>query len=59
MDNKSSPEVESKLQYYVYALVDPRTDQIFYVGKGAATVFFNTLPKLKPKTKTCAVPVRI
>ncbi|GAA1731192.1 hypothetical protein GCM10009832_11380 [Dietzia kunjamensis subsp. schimae] len=26
--------VSEKLAYYVYALVDPRTEQIFYVGKG-------------------------
>lgn len=29
-----SPEVAAKLGYYVYAYVDPRTSQIFYVGKG-------------------------
>ena len=40
MDNKFSPEVEAKLQYYVYALVDPRTDQIFYVGKGVGNRVF-------------------
>lgn len=56
MDNKFSPEVESKLQYYVYALVDPRTDQIFYVGKGVGNRVFQHIPK--PKTKTRAVPVR-
>jgi hypothetical protein len=28
------PEVAARLRYYVYAYVDPRTDEIFYVGKG-------------------------
>jgi len=26
--------VKHKLKYYVYALVDPRNDQVFYIGKG-------------------------
>ena len=28
------PEVAARLGYYVYAYVDPRTSEIFYVGKG-------------------------
>jgi hypothetical protein len=28
------PEVAAKLGFYVYAYVDPRTSEIFYVGKG-------------------------
>ena len=28
------PEVAAKLRYYVYAYVDPRNGEIFYVGKG-------------------------
>jgi len=32
-------EVADRLgPFYVYVLVDPRTDQIFYVGKGAGQV---------------------
>ena len=27
--------------FYVYALVDPKTDEIFYVGKGCANRVFN------------------
>ena len=29
-----TPDVIEKLQYYVYRLIDPRTGQTFYVGKG-------------------------
>lgn len=29
-----TPEVIEQLQYYVYRLIDPRTGQTFYVGKG-------------------------
>jgi uncharacterized protein len=28
------PGVVEKLGYYVYLLVDPQTDRVFYVGKG-------------------------
>ena len=49
MDNKFTPEVESRLQYYVYALVDPRTDQIFYVGKGVGNRFFQHIAEADGK----------
>lgn len=29
-----SPVTEEELKYYVYALADPRTKQVFYIGKG-------------------------
>ena len=29
-----TPEVIEQLQYYVYRLIDPRTGNTFYVGKG-------------------------
>ena len=29
------------LQYYVYCLVDPRTNRIFYIGKGSGNRIFN------------------
>ena len=32
---KFSREVSASLKHYVYALVDPRTEEIFYVGKGS------------------------
>lgn len=28
------------LKYYVYALVDPRDNRIFYVGKGTGNVVY-------------------
>jgi len=36
-------EVQKKLGYYVYALVDPRDDKIFYVGKGTNNRAFDHL----------------
>lgn len=35
-----SPEVIEQLQYYVYRLIDPRTGQTFYVGKGKGNRVF-------------------
>ena len=36
----STPEIEA-LKYYVYCLVDPRNNNIFYVGKGCGNRVFN------------------
>lgn len=36
-------EVQRELQNYVYALVNPRSDQIFYVGKGCGNRAFEHL----------------
>jgi len=33
--------VKQKLQYYVYALIDPRNNEIFYVGKGTGDRIFD------------------
>ena len=33
-------EVIDQLQYYVYRLIDPRTGQTFYVGKGKGNRVF-------------------
>ena len=33
MERFSNKTIE-KLQYYVYALIDPRDKKIFYIGKG-------------------------
>lgn len=35
-----SPDVAEILQYYVYRLIDPRTGQTFYVGKGKGNRVF-------------------
>lgn len=37
---KFSKEVKSKLNYYVYMLIDPRNGQTFYVGKGKGNRVF-------------------
>ena len=34
MIDRFAPEVQKKLAYYVYRLIDPRSGQTFYVGKG-------------------------
>ena len=36
-----SEKTVEELGYYVYALVDPRTDKIFYIGKGCGNRVFN------------------
>ena len=38
-----SPNTEEALKYYVYLLVDPRDNKIFYVGKGKGDRVFNHL----------------
>jgi hypothetical protein len=35
-----SPEVERKLKFYVYRLIDPRNGETFYVGKGKGNRVF-------------------
>jgi len=34
MKNHLSQSTVEKLSYYVYALIDPRTNKVFYIGKG-------------------------
>ena len=41
MLTKFSPEVCEQLGYYVYRLIDPRTGQTFYVGKGKGNRVFD------------------
>ena len=40
MLNKFTPDVGKQLKYYVYRLIDPRTGQTFYVGKGKGNRVF-------------------
>ena len=49
MDNKFTLEIGSKLQYYVYALVNPRADPVFYVGKGAVNRVFQHIAEAENK----------
>ena len=39
--NEFAQETQDKLKYYVYALKDPRTNAIFYVGKGKGNRAFH------------------
>ena len=36
-----SQKCTEELGYYVYALVDPRTDKVFYIGKGCGNRVFD------------------
>ena len=38
-----SQSVIEKLDFYVYFLQDPRTDEVFYIGKGIGNRVFNHL----------------
>lgn len=39
--NQFSPEVCQQLKYYIYRLIDPRTGETFYVGKGKNNRIFS------------------
>lgn len=41
MKEEFKPSVIEALQYYVYCLVDPRSNKIFYIGKGHDNRIFN------------------
>lgn len=41
MKNFSEKALQSLNGYYVYALIDPRTDKVFYIGKGVGNRVFN------------------
>jgi hypothetical protein len=34
MKKRLSQKTIEALKFYVYALIDPRTDRVFYIGKG-------------------------
>jgi hypothetical protein len=40
MEQKFSSIVEEKIEWYVYALVDPRDGRLFYIGKGKGSRVF-------------------
>jgi hypothetical protein len=47
MINGFSKEVQDKLGYYVYRLIDPRNGQTFYVGKGKGNRIFEHFRDVK------------
>ena len=40
MSKQFSAIVEEKLEWYVYALIDPRDGRLFYIGKGKGNRVF-------------------
>lgn len=46
------PEVAERLGYYVYLYVDPRTDKVFYVGKGQGARVLSHLSARRESEKT-------
>jgi hypothetical protein len=46
------PEVAAKLGYYVYAYIDPRNSEIFYVGKGCGQRVLAHLEESRESEKT-------
>lgn len=40
-----------KQDYYVYELIDPRTDKVFYVGKGQGNRVYEHVKKIKRNSK--------
>jgi hypothetical protein len=51
MIQKFSQSIISNIHYYVYIYIDPRTDQIFYVGKGKGNRCFSHLSDQKESDK--------
>src|SRR3989344_7116616 len=50
--NELSQSTIEKVGYYVYLLIDPRTDKVFYVGKGCGNrINHHLLGALEEKTK--------
>lgn len=51
MTNRFPLEIHSKLKYYIYIYIDPRDNQIFYVGKGKCDRVFAHLSEESEKDK--------
>ncbi len=49
------PEVAAKLGYYIYAYLDPRTNRIFYVGKGCRKRALAHLDDVRQSKKTTRI----
>ena len=49
--DRFSPKVIHELKHYVYAYVDPRTDEVFYIGKGKGNRAFAHLGDIRESEK--------
>jgi len=58
--NHFSPTVSERLQHYVYRLIDPRTGETFYVGRGSGNrVFAHVNDELKAEADELSDKLRI
>ena len=49
--NRFSASIRDKIKFYVYLYIDPRTDDIFYVGKGCGNRAFSHLRATRDSEK--------
>ena len=47
-----TPQIQDIIKYYVYLYTDPRTGEIFYVGKGKGNRTFSHLKDLADSEKS-------
>ena len=54
-----TPDVQEKLKYYVYRLIDPRNGETFYVGKGKGNRVFQHVTATLPPGEKDAISDKI
>lgn len=50
--NRFSAKVTEQLKFYVYLYIDPRTEKVFYIGKGRGNRVFSHLRTQDDSEKT-------
>ena len=53
--NEFSPSIQDKIKYYVYLYIDPRNEEIFYVGKGRRNRAFSHLGERRNSKKNLRI----
>lgn len=59
MTTEFSPEIQKKLNYYVYRLIDPRNGETFYIGKGKGNRVFSHVQGTIKEDSLCEKMSRI